>query len=354
MNKRIIATTAATASLALASVLIAAPALAVPYVDANIVIGDYTWDINQEQFEINDTQYYNETTSVDLVDAWDDSSFTVWDDEVSATSDEVDCLTADLAAADSNGDIVISCADEMLAVGISAAAEIRLYGEGDLARFLVTLTNDTDDAIDYSWQYYVDFGNTNYRATSGTPTLGENAYADSDFWVYNDQTGGFDAAVVWGVDGAAVQHEQVDDSSNDQLYIWSDADDDSQNTLAAGDSITFVFFQKVDAVNSVDLAPDAAPASGDVVEPAVIADPATFMAEFSSLSGRLARGIDPSLNVGNWLDADEPADGEEPELAATGASAQSLGLGIAGGLTLLLGAGLLALRTTRRSSTSTI
>lgn len=346
-------TVASAAILTAAFVAVATPAHATP--DLTIDVGDYQWGVKSTPFGIEVAEWDDGETPAHGAAFNDRPFFATWNDLADGDNGytEFTCVNPSQVT-DDHLDVIVGCDPMTDRLGLTIDGEIRFYSEGDLARQLVTVTNETSAAIDYSWVFYANFDETVYRATSTTPNLGEVYYVNGDLWSYNEHgDGGLNAGIAWGVPGVTSPHQSVADRAAHDLYVWNDADDDdTQLTLAAGASLTLAFFFKLDPTGSIDLAPtraELAPATANN-------DPAVVMAEFARFDGRLTRGLDVGAVVGNWGTVDSVAEESAPELAATGVSGQSLGLGLglAGGLTLLLGAGLLALRTARRGSASTI
>lgn len=329
----------------------AAPASAAPYADEDdVVIGDYTWQITTDgSLQVNETTY-NDGVAPELGDAWDNGYFAIWDDTPGVSLWwEAECANADLSAPDGNGDVVLTCDSQTSLVGLTVDAQIRLYGEGDLARHLYTISNETDESIDYSWEWYVDNGENELRATTGTPTLGEQDYVNSDVWAYNYYTGSLSGVSVWGLPGVTMMHEEVSSDSSDELYVWNDLDaGGTQLSMAPGESVTLAFFQKVDALGTIAMSvPSSAPASAEAaLEPANADVIAAAVAEFASFDGRLVRGLPDGVQVANWEVVDAQ---EEPELAETGGDQSVVLISLTAGLVLLLaGAGVLVMR--RRSA----
>lgn len=347
-----------------ASLLVASPATAAPYGSGDVVdIGDYSWQVEGYPFGVLETQFNDGTNSFD--NAWDDgissgAYFSIFDD-FGPSWNLFTCTGGDLSAPDTNGDVVITCDVNNTDIGLLIEGDIRLYGEGDLARHVYTVSNPTSSAIEYSWEYYIEFGETELRATTAQPTLANNGYVDSDFWAYNFSPLTLNSLSVWGQPDSAINHERVSSDRDHQLWAWNDGDDGSQLVLDPGASSTYVFFQKVDLPGTIATRDSlGSSATSDPVDGSVASEPAAnpasdatvrvegnvgfefrpanaaaiqgALAEFAVFDGRLSRGLPAGVEVANWK---LPV--AAPELAETGSD------DTAGLIVLILGGALVAL-----------
>lgn len=350
------------------AVTAATPAQAVAFDLDNdgIRLEPYTWNISSAPFGVASASYSMGGQS--YTDAFDSTVFSTWvedeNNETLTTPSQLLCLNAQLSEADTDGDVTISCDPTGAVAGLEMQGEMRLYAEGDLMRTLVTVSNPTTETLEFSWSLTVDFfGGTDQRATSTTPSLGDHAATAADSWAYNAQAASLNSLLAWGLPGASAPVEWVREYDSSTVVLVSDRDvDGEQFALAAGESVSFAFFHKLDAVGTTASRQEFTETALPVQEPA---DPepadteptgteptdseptdseptdteptdteptdteptgagssadaiAAVAAEFSTFSGRLSRGLPEGVLVANWEHV-TPAD--EPELAETGSDA---------------------------------
>lgn len=377
-----------------AALLVASPAIAggPSVLDDPISVGGYSWTIGASPFGVQETSIL----IGDKVwnDAWDGSSFATFapgsdfDPESLYPADysAFDCATPAVAAPDSAGDVVVTCAPMTDLRGLTIDGDMRLYAEGDLARTTYTLTNDTASSLEYGWQFFANYRETVARASSTSPIIGDVDYVDDDLWSYNYHGYsyfvegppsieiGLNGAVAWGIPNSTVNHQTVDSRADniDDLWVAHRGLNGDVLSLAPGVSVTYVFFQKVDRAGSADviiidigpvptLTPSPTmtptPAAADqvvaaepaadstVADPAVVSpvtapdavDTAALMGEFSTFTGRLVRGLPTGVEIANW--------GVVPSaLAATGPN-DAMPLGLAALALLVVGGVIVVNRT---------
>ena len=354
------------AALASATALVAAPAFAngsgqsafMPPWEWYIAAGEGEWGVNE-------TSFNDDSTS--RGDAWDDSQFVLFSPDYVAISRATDslepavvenvfafqCVSTTLTA--SGDDQVISCDQTLTAPwGLSMTSDVRVLAPGDLARLTVFITNTTTAPVALGYQYTWNYGESTGHVRSSEPSLvqdtgeSEGFLGAPDLWSYNFSS--LNAGVAWGLPGepllAAESHHSGYDNAS--AFLLPNAG----RTIAAGETVAVAFFHKVQEPEPfIDVSAPAVAASTEQAETPVpmpassreAETPESFMAEFSSFSGRLTRGIPEGVSVGNWqpLAAAEP----DPELADTGAGIdeQLLMGGIAAAL-LGTGAALMAIR----------
>jgi hypothetical protein len=241
-----------------------------------------------------------------------------------------------VATEDTDLSTVISCGAETL-VGLDVTGEIRLYVEGDLARTLFTITNNTSASVNFNYLMHNDFGTTvDHTADHYLTSSGGGAPADGDMWAANDGRFGLPSAFAWGNAAGIVAPASVTFDSDDQVYARSSHPGDSQISIAPGETMSLAFFYLVDA----DANPDH-----DANWSTVKANAATL---FASFSGRLTTGLDSTLNVVNWITPTDPGTdpGADPDTESAAESAGSVlattGANAAVSTTLIAGTALLA------------
>jgi len=315
--------TAATASVA----LIAGPAVAAPFVNPTdgIVINGTTWAFSAVD-SLDGFGFLEFTADGGGSNGFDFTQFAI-QTRTSGGELALNCDNADLSVA-ANLDRVITCDPQDIAE-LTITPSVRIAAEGDLARFYVSITNPTENAVDYAYTYYADLGDGSQRITSS----GDTSFEVNDVWMVNDQSGAGEQSggFAWGLPDAA---QPVAVGYNGNFYSAQGQPDAGQQALAIapGATINLAFYH---------LLPNTL-----VADPTGMENLITSMSEFSTFDSRLTAGLPGGTVVANW--ATVPASLEEPTadavLAATGVNATAPALGA---LALVL-MGLLALGVVRR------
>ncbi len=240
----------------------------------------------------------------------------------------VACVTSSLTTA--GDDEVVSCNETTTTPwGLSVASDVRVLAPGDLARITYLITNTTAAPVVLGYRYGWDYGESVGHVRSSAPDVVQDTLADEGFlanpdvWSYNQyevSPGYINAGVAWGIGGQPLTGSTSEHGGYDTASVTLLPSDG--RTIAAGETVALAFFHKMETPQPLELT--AAPTSGGEAEPAslpvplpaasgILVSPASFMAEFSSFSGRLTRGLPAGVIVGNW----QPAGA--PQLAATGA-----------------------------------
>jgi hypothetical protein len=351
-------TTAVTLTGALA--LVAGPALAngsgqtvdMPPWNWYIAAGSGEWGVSEGSYTAD---LYS------ISDAWDGSQLVLFaptyvdiasagaalEPATSPTVVPVACVTSSLTTV--GDDQVVNCNETTTTTwGFSVASDVRVLAPGDLARVTYLITNTTAAPVILSYRYDWDYGESVGHVRSSEPGVVQDTLADEGFlanpdvWSFNQYElgpGYINAGVAWGIGGQPLtgstsQHGGYDTAS--VTLLPSDG-----RTIAAGETVALAFFHKMEEPETLVLT--AAPSSDGATESAAVpvpqpaslspaATPAAFMAEFSSFTGRLTRGLPAGVIVGNW----QPAG--SPELADTGSGIDE-NLLIGGLAAALLGAG---------------
>ncbi len=342
---------AATAALVCSTILIAAPAYAAPWDGNDVVFGPGEWDVDGDEFDMEDVYLVFPDTSTEYTDIWDGAGQTTILSSALGIDQTVGCsldIDVDVEVEAGTGDLVFTCvADNAIfaAEGLEVVSEIRVLAGGEIVRFLTTITNvgDAEAAID-GVGYYTDFGTSDYLwdyENQSDAILPVPAAEGPDFaaqlneaeamWIVHWEEGDAPGGIIIGQAGASVPSSWTETDGDEYYY------EVGEFSIPMGESrsvVTFVNWDpqtliEGDYTNSGD-DPDLLNTSADNVVAA--------MAEFAALEGLLANGIDDLTTVLNW-NAEPVAEEEpEPELADTGAADAS-----AFGLTalILLGVGIM-------------
>jgi len=244
---------------------------------------------------------------------------------------------------EANGDITIDCQPSVddLGVGLTVTLHYRLYSEssyGYLARQWVEINNTTNSTIDMTGDGLFSMYNYNYNSwdsdfsyyTASDGTTGTSNEADGQVWgVTGDSRGNVIAlGAAWGSPCNASEFTVGYTSGVEEPFFSFPS---SANLIAAGETVNLVTF-----VNMMFPAENTEAAATAAYDTAL----AQAKAEFDlGLTGRLAEGLTPGLNVTGWSCA--------ATLPDTGVSESVMGTSVAISAGLLA-AGVFALVVVRR------
>jgi hypothetical protein len=336
--------------------------------------------------------------SSDLDDALDENTFAFWNDLDNALMpyQEVQCANPTISTPDSSGDSVISCdpfqlrddADEP--VGLEATPELRVWSDKALTRYVVTLENTSEASIEYSWEWFVDFGSSDalYATSSEFPYSGYGFDVDLNetdlaeqlaHWSMSPgdpdiidvdeppyEISDLPSTIAWGnvVGGFGAENMA---NNTDEVWVRNDNGDGAgQLTLAAGESISFAVFNFATSLRDVygtdPLADDLPLAKFDAAMEALY-DSST------AVFGGSGRGLAPdtaipcdelfvgvnSSEIANWdctvtveAPVTAPATTATPKLATTGANIEWLM--VTGLIAAIAGAGFLTVSRSKRTA----
>lgn len=250
-----------------------------------------------------------------------------------------------------NGDVSVDCAPSVdtLSPGLTVTMHFRFYAEapsGYLARQWAEIHNTSGTTVDLSaTPIYVgsvfntlawDSATSYFTASDGT--TGTTNFADGQVWGVNgDSRGNFIAtSSAWGSSCQA-----RDFTVTYQLYTLPS----SADVISAGETVNLISFMNM-----------VFPATNDAAGATAAYDTALAQAHAEydlGLTGRLAEGLEPGLNVVGWCSPVAP-DTESVTLPNTGRN--NAGIASAGSLGIVLFAFgalvLLRMRAHRRSSAS--
>lgn len=272
---------------------------------------------------------------------------------------EADCEAPSPLATDSNGDVTLLCTGfEEDDAGLSTSVHWTFFTEGDLARQLVFVENNSDSPKPLVWtmnfQFEAAISTNPPQATSTNPTLMPRIARPlrlADNWTYNDSRAAIlNAAIAWGHTNASVRHtDAISGSTLDQIVS-----DPVVSTVIQPDQTAVVaFYYKIDLAGS-------ALQANQIDVPSVTN-------EFNSFTGRLVRGLPEGRVVQNWGTVPSsappatpappvtaPAAPSAPELAETGLNVVAVPLGILALTGLLAGGTMLVARHRRAETTTTV
>lgn len=220
-----------------------------------------------ESYLLPDEMLFRSDLSSELADALDDNEFHIWNDVVDGQLpyQPVECSNQMIDTPDSSGDSVISCDPFELVneldepTGLEATPELRVWSDKALSRYVVTIENTTENPIEYSWEWYIDFGSgdARYATSSEFPyswvedqfeLIESELVQEGAHWSMSPGDPSVDwirdlpSTIAWGnvFGGSGVENMSFD---NDDVFMWNDNDDEQgQLTLAAGESISFAVF----------------------------------------------------------------------------------------------------------------
>jgi LPXTG-motif cell wall-anchored protein len=366
-------------------------------------VGDYDWssitvdDITvypHDNYLLPDEMDFRTDIESSLGDALDDNEFAIWNDdnEDLMPHQRIRCNNPMIDAPDDSLDSVITCdAYPLLNIGdtptgLEATPQLRVWSDKALTRYVVTLENTTEESIEYSWEWFIDFGSGDARhATSSEfPYL-----SDSDEYTLNE-TDLVDEGAHWSMSPGAPNESMMSDLpstiawgdvagglgaefiyvNSDEVYIWNDNENDGEQlTLAAGESVSFAVFNyaanMTDFYDTEDLTDEVPRANFDAaMEYLFASSTAVFGGSGSGLIAPetavpcddLFVGVNAS-DIANWdcgysnlgsTPAAAPAATTTPKLATTGANVEWLM--VAGLLAVIAGAGFLTLSRRKRTA----
>ena len=228
-----------------------------------------------------------------LSDALDDNIFAFWNDVVgeAVPYTAVQCNNPMVDTSDSSGDSVITCDAFVLRdaggdpTGLEATPQLRVWADKALTRYVVTLENTSSAAIDYSWEWWVNYGDrdSTYATSAEFPFTGDGGAFSFDeaelseegaYWSQSPGAPRFDlddpstdritdlpSTIAWGnvIGGAGAENRQSD---SDDVVVWNSADEGQELTLAAGESISFAVFNY--AANMSAFVDNAEPFNGEI------------------------------------------------------------------------------------------
>jgi LPXTG-motif cell wall-anchored protein len=312
---------AAAAIVGATVLIVAAPAVAAPWV-GNYVIGGTDWQLRDSASGIGHT--YDEAHFLSSVShrfgaLYIDGSY-AW----------CDTATANLDTDAGTGDLIATCDAQEITPGIFVTVNYRLYSAGDLARMFYTIENRTGADITAS-DFYLFDDYDDYGVFASSTGLTTGVLSSDDKWVITAASAGTTVAgSFWALPGNTASTSSGDISVSEETFH------DFVNTTFAAGSTTYV----ADFVTiHLPLAPF------DPSDTTVAFDAAVAAAsEFDTFSGRLVAGLPEGITVLNWGETTPAA----PALANTGIDA-SASIAAAGGAMLLLvgGAGLMITRRRR-------
>lgn len=239
-------------------------------------VGAYDWspitadDITiypYDNYLLPDEMSFRADLESSLDDALDENEFAIFNDvnRDLIPYQSVRCINPMIDTPDASLDAVITCDAFPLVdsadtpTGLEATPQLRVWSDKALTRYVVTLENTSEASIEYSWEWYIDFGSGDARhaTSSDFPYLSESdAYSlnetdlleEGAHWSMSpgapneSMMSDLPSTIAWGdvVGGFGAENINVD---NDEVYIWNDSDDDlGQLTLAPGESVSFAVF----------------------------------------------------------------------------------------------------------------
>jgi LPXTG-motif cell wall-anchored protein len=312
------------AALAAALVLVPQAAMAAPFVEDDIIIGDQTngslWDITNSGGLGHSYFYVNGVTYDRVVCSEGLGALSVENEIFQPDGDGLDQITES-----GTGDIVISGNGTFPGVDFNVAAEYRIYAEGDLVRSSHVLTNNTDAPITFTPSVYED-PSDNY-SDFATSSSGDNVADLTDRWystfdsVYDLADENEPSAVYtkfWGKNPVNLNSFTFNNDQNSDDVEFADV------TVAPGKSYAWIvyFSYKTYALSTNSDLATAQAADVASAQAAGAAAVSEFRSNGSQLpsSGRLVRGLDLSI-ASNWAPAAATlanTGSESAALAATG------------------------------------
>ena len=236
-TKIALAVSAATATVG----LVATPAFAASYDWSNITVGDFTWSPYESEL------LPDELTGTTYDDGFDSNSFNVWDDTGAIDYTAVECANPQISEpGDTAGGQLITCdtfdiVDSNSDVVLTAKPEFRIFADGNLGRYFVTLSNPTSSAVPYSWEWDSNFGEGTVWETEYQN--GSSPDATEDNWLVSNGDSGSTLPVTLAFGSAdGTDRAEVIQVSSDDVNIWSDNDDSEQKELAAGNTVSYAMF----------------------------------------------------------------------------------------------------------------
>lgn len=314
---------AAAAIVGATVLIVAAPAVAAPWV-GNYVIGGTDWQLRDNASGIGHT--YDEANFLRSVSHRFGALY------VDGSAAWCDTATADLEIDAGTGDVIVTCDAQEITPGIFVTPNYRLYSTGDLARLFYTIENRTGADITTSDFYLYDnydyYGQ--YLSSSGGTT--ENLSAGDTWVIVTDPTSQTTVAgSVWAQTGNTATTSSGDISSEETFH------DFVSTTFAAG-STTYV-------ADFVTIHLPADPFDDPAIQAAFTAATDATV-EFDTFSGRLIAGLPEGITVVNW----GPTPAAAPALANTGVDTAATTAVAAGALLLLAGGAGLVITRRRRAT----
>lgn len=337
----------------------AAPAHAEPWDGNDFIFGLGEWEIEYNNFSIDDVYLVYPDDSTQYTDIWDGMG----QQSINSTAAGLDyetvyCDTAadvDITEDDATGDLLITCVADNPAFAdadLTVVSQFRIFAASDLIRVTTWITNEgAADVVIDGVEFYTDFGSSGelwgYQGQDDSilavPAVEDETARDAlngagAQWAVHYEEYDAPGGLAWGSAGAEAA-ATLTTLSGDEYVAEVGA-----FTIPAGETRAAAYFALWNPATLIELdyTNEEGPvqvAAADALVPA--------MAEFDSFSGRLTAGLEGSTVV-NWVAGDAPVtpvDPAKPQLAATGVDAS---VAVSAGLALLVLGGLATVVAVRR------